>query len=188
MPSLILHPTTEAHWHDLVNEAQAHCDIHLAPDLEHYLVFLLIRFMAQPGMAGSVLGLELLHSYHQSSLQARQRQLKEVGDKCLLFAGLFPARATKRHVKLSYYVRLGQLAYSTLYAYLDNKETLFISLSKEFPKMMDVLHATRGTSGYAQDLLQSLELWHETGSPAAWHRLIKATHSLPVFTPNKKSH
>ena len=185
MPSLILHPTPIAQWQTLLYEAQKKSSIHLKEDLEAYLVFLLMRFMQDPSVATSVLGLEFLNSYHH--LNEQQHQLKEVGDKCLLFAGLFPGRAVKRRVKLSYFVKLGQMAYSTFSNYQLSDEGLFISLGEEFPKLMDVLQATRHESFQTFTLLESLELWHETHSPSAWNRLCNATKSLPGPI-NTKSH
>lgn len=183
MSSLILHPTTTAQWYALVNEAQASCAITLQEDLESYLVFLLQRFTDNPGIASSVLGLDFLKSIQDS---ASHQQLKDVGDKCLLVAGLFPGRAIKRRVKLSYFVKLGQTAYSTLSNYVVHQEELFNQLCFEFPKLLDVLLAMRESSLTTVDLLQSLELWHETGSQVAWKRLRQITLSLPVSNFDKK--
>lgn len=185
MPSLILHETAIAQWHALLNEAQRTSSILLKEDLESYLVFLLMRFCRDPDLAASVLGLEFLNGYQDIVARHRHDLLKDVGDRCLLYAGLFPGRATKKRVKISYFVKLGQTAYSTVSNYAMTQEGLFSQLCQEFPKLMDVLHAMRDTSGV--DLLQSLELWHETGSQGAWQRLCSATHALPIVPPYKKS-
>lgn len=183
MSSLILHPTATAQWYALVNEAQASCAVTLQEELESYLVFLLQRFIDNPEIASSVLGLDFLKSYQQPS---HHQQLKDVGDKCLLVAGLFPGRAIRRRVKLSYFVKLGQTAYSTLSNSAVHQEELFNQLCYEFPKLMDVLLAMRESSLSTVDLLQSLELWHETGSQMAWKRLRQITPALPVSNFDKK--
>jgi hypothetical protein len=152
MASLILHASSLALWHTLLLEAQKSSSIHLAEDLESYLVFLLMRFTQQPALASSVLGLEFLQGLQQQTELSQQHLLKEVGDKCLLYAGLFPGRAQKRRLEISYFVKLGQTAYSTLSHHHVN-EALFISLHKDFPQLMDVLHATRENPG-AIDLLE----------------------------------
>lgn len=186
MQSLILHPTSIAQWYTLLNDAQQTCAIHLQEDLECYLVFLLMRFTDKPAIASSVLGLDFLSGYQHIEGPHRHQLLKEVGDKCLLFSGLFPERAIKKRVKLSYFVKLGQTAYSTLSNSLATQEALFTTLCHEFPKLMDVLHAMRENSTTI-DLLQALELWHETGSQGAWKRLCEATHAIPVGPDHKKS-
>jgi hypothetical protein len=188
MRSLILHSTMTAQWHALILEAQQACSIQLKEDLEAYLVFLLMRFTGEPSLASSVLGMDFLQSLHQSEHHLQYHQLKDVGDKCLLFAGLFPGRAIKKRVKLSYYVKLGQTAYSTLSHCLSMQEELFIKLCLEFPNLMDVLQSMRETSSSAVDLLQSLELWHETGSQLSWQRLVEARNALPVINPKKSVH
>lgn len=187
MKSLILHATSTAQWHTLLNEAQKHSSIYLKEDLECYLVFLLMRFAEQPALANSVLGLEFLNSCQTLADPTRQYLLKDVGDKCLLFAGLFPRRAQRRRVKVSYFIKLGRTAYSTLSNYQFPEEPLFTSLCEEFINLMDVLQAMREDSS-AMDLLDSLELWHETGSKAAWQRWTQASTSLPIFPLNKKNH
>lgn len=183
MQSLILHPTSIAQWHALLNEAQKSSTIYLKEDLEAYLVFLLMRFTSQPEIASSVLGLDFLKC-HQYRDAEQSHLLKDLGDRCLLFAGLFPGRAIKRRVKLSYFIKLGQRAYSTLSNQINEQESLFIQLCFEFPRLMDVLHATR-ESNHTSDLLQSLELWHETGSEFAWKRICHATQGLPIICSDK---
>jgi hypothetical protein len=187
MQSLILHPTSTAQWYALLGEAQQSCAIHLKEDLESYLVFLLMRFIGEPNIAASVLGLDFLEAYQKIDHNNQYHHLKDVGDKCLLFAGLFPGRAQKRRVKVSYFVKLGQTAYSTISHSLSVQEELFIRLCYEFPNLMDVLQAMRDTSHKTVDLLQSLELWHETGSQLSWQRIAKATSGLPIVPDSDKS-
>lgn len=184
MQSLILHSSSTAQWYTLLGEAQQQSAITLRKELEAYLVFLLIRFTEQPNIASSILGLEFLQGCQTVRDPSKQYQLKEVGDKCLLYAGLFPGRATRKRLKVSYFVRLGKSAYSTLSNYQFSDEPLFTSLSQEFTNLMDVLQFMRGTLS-AIDLLEALELWHETGSRAAWERWCQAKSSLPLFSSDK---
>lgn len=184
MQSLILHSSSTAQWHSLLGEAQQQSAISLREELESYLVFLLIRFTEQPDLASSILGLEFLQGCQTIRDPTKQYQLKEVGDKCLLYAGLFPGRASRKRLKISYFVKLGRSAYSTFSNYQFPEEPLFTSLSQEFTNLMDVLQFMRGTLS-AIDLLASLELWHETGSRAAWERWRQAKSSLPLFSSDK---
>lgn len=186
MRSLILHPTSIAQWHALLAEAQKSCAIHLKEDIESYLIFLLMRFIDNPAIASSIVGLDFLYGYQELTQLRQQRLLKEVGDKCLLFAGLFPGRAVKRRVKISYFVKLGQTAYSLVSQY-SAQEELFTKLCWQFPTLMDVLQAMRKTPSLTQNLLQAFELWHETGSQMAWRQLCEATQGLPTVPPKNKS-
>ncbi len=179
MRSLILHPTPAAQWQAIVHEAQESCAIYLKEDLESYLVFLLMRSTTSTAIASSVLGLDFLEGVQRIGT-SRHALLQEVGDQCLLTAGLFPERAARKRVKLSYFVRLGQTAYGTL------SNELFIQLCHEFPRLMDVLQATRETPA-ALTLLQTLELWVETRSQLAWKRLHAATNGTIVINDQDKS-
>ena len=113
MAKLMLQPTTQAQWHALVKDAIDASGISLDEDLESYLVFLLMRFAEQPTLINRALALDLLQSYHEVG-RIKHDMLRDVGDKCLLFSGLFPMRASRRLMSNSYFVSLGQSAYGTL--------------------------------------------------------------------------
>lgn len=169
MEKLVLHPTSVAQWQALVHEAGQYTGVQLDEALECYLVYLLMRFTDRPQMAKSVMALEFLATYDQAGHE-QHHQLRDVGDKCLLFAGLFPGRAAKRRVKISYFVNLGRSAYSSL-ATLAEKDiaSLFKALGQDFIALMDILLATRELTGDAMSLmpLQAQELWADTHSQHA---------------------
>jgi len=146
MKPLILHPTDTSQWQALVNEAQVSTQLILDERVESYLVFLLLRFSQQNQLMESVLGLDLLESMHL--LGRRQRDLlREIGDKSLLFCGLFPGMAARRRVNLDYFTDLGQAAYLTAGELPDNElADLFVQLSAQFKTMQNVLQAMRGGS------------------------------------------
>ncbi|MCW5589299.1 MAG: hypothetical protein KIT27_06500 [Legionellales bacterium] len=142
MKKIDLQPTMTAQWHALVNEAQHHTQIYLNEDLESYLVFLLIRFSQRPEMAGAILAMEFLESLHLLR-RKREIQLRDVGDKCLLFSGLFPGVAQKRQVSDDYFVNMGQSAYSLLADGDEQSARLYNNLSVAFENLITVLRAMR---------------------------------------------
>ncbi len=163
MTKILLEPTATAQWHGLVREAARACNSDLDEELESYLVFLLMRFAQRPEMARSVLALDYLRGLQQP----RQRdRLQNVGDQCLLYSGLFPQRARRRRVSLSYYVDLGRGAYLQLGESLERSwGRLFERLSEGFVRLRDVLQATRALNAPEPlDLLALHELWAECGS------------------------
>ncbi len=101
--------------------------------------------------------------------------MRDVGDKCLLFSGLFPARAEKHRVAVSYYVELGRQAYHLVSVNLRHPETarLFKELKGQFVKLMDTLQCMRELAGEDQalSLLQAEELW----------RNVHSTHALKIL-------
>jgi hypothetical protein len=182
MESLVIQPSATAQWHALVGEAEQACATRLGEELESYLVFLLMRYIDSPEIANSVLALDYLHSMEAIG-HLRETQLREVGDKCLLYSGLFPARAERRRVNSSYYVKLGMGAYSALATALAQlKAKLFEDLSQQFVKLMDVLQTMRelGNGKPCLQPLQAMELWTETGSAHALQNLAQYTNASPV--------
>lgn len=146
MKKLIIHPTDMSQWHALVNEAQLLRSCTLAEDLESYLVFLLMRFASQPKVVSSVLAIDFLDIANTSG-QERNDRLRELGDKSLLFSGLFPGIAQKKQVNLNYFIDIGQSAYGTLSSVSEqNIADLFAALREDFLTLMDVLQAMRELS------------------------------------------
>lgn len=155
MKQLILHPTDISQWHALVNEAQAATRLVLNENTESYLVFLLMRFSQGPKLIESVVALDFLESVRKPR-PLQVQLLKDVGDKSLLFCGLFPGIAKKRHVSLNYFSDMGQAAYLSV-GELQESQTadLYFQLSAQFITLKQILQAMRGeyfqfsTSDYA---------------------------------------
>ncbi len=136
---LILHPTETSQWHALLNEAQASCDCLLSEDLESYLVFLLMRFNQTPDMTNSVLAMDFLASNQETGTK-RIELLQEVGDKSLLFSGLFPGLAHRKLVSIDYFIDMGTTAYLTIAEIETTKGSeLFTTLGENFQSMQLVL-------------------------------------------------
>ncbi|HHJ19930.1 MAG TPA: hypothetical protein ENJ84_08960, partial [Gammaproteobacteria bacterium] len=77
-----------AQWQKLLREAGEHSGVELDEELESYLVFMLMRYLKRPDMAQRVMALEFLEALQQDRRQ-REESLREVGDQCLLYSGLF---------------------------------------------------------------------------------------------------
>ncbi|QEY50116.1 hypothetical protein [Legionella longbeachae] len=144
MRQLILHPTDICQWHALVNEAQAATQLILSENTESYLVFLLMRFSQGPKLIESIVALDFLESMHRPRT-LQMELLRDVGDKSLLFCGLFPGIAKRRHVSLEYFSEMGQAAYLTI-GELEGKHTqnIYFQLSEQFLILQQILQAMRG--------------------------------------------
>lgn len=177
MSSLVVDANITSQWHTLVTEAQARVGVSLNEDLESYLVFLLMRFCNKPEMAGSVLALDYLVG-STSTGQVRKDRLRDVGDQCLLYSGLFPKRAERRRVRISYFVDLGRSAYLSLSDIPQAAMAmLYANLAEGFVMVMDTLQAMRSMDEQtlALDPIQAMELWQDTGSQHA--RAVLRAHS-----------
>lgn len=189
MEPLILKPTPTDQWHSLVNDAERELSITLSEELESYLVFLLMRFAKEPAILQSVLAVDFLRNleYKHEHDSLRDNNLRDVGDKCLLLTGLFPGRARGRRVRISYYVKLGQMAYNTVSELNPNlgNQDIYCHLCQHFVGLMDVLQAMRELHGDGKephphkesiDLLQAEELWSDT----------KSQHALKILREHTK--
>ncbi len=188
MARLILEPTTIAQWQKLVQEAQTACDRNIGETLESYLVFLLMRFSDRPQCTARIMAQDFLESQHLSGAHRIDR-LREVGDHCLLFSGLFPQLAERRLVRISYFVNIGRDSYRQLSDVLDRGwASVYGHLSDAFIILMDILHAMRELGG--EPLLtpiQAMELWQETGSRRCYRQVCKDGHATPI-TGNLETH
>lgn len=182
MQSLLLHPTPTAQWCAIVHEAQDAAARRLDEVLESYLVFLLMRFTDRPELADTVLALEFLQGM-TASRRLRHERLRDVGDQCLLFSGLFPRQAERRCVNLGYFVGMGRTAYQQLSDSMERSTAdLYAQLADGFVALMDVLQMIReiGAGRACLDPLRAFESWSETGSRYALHVLQGVTDAAPV--------
>lgn len=186
MGTLILEPTATAQWQQLVKEAEQTMHLQLAEDLESYLTFLLMRFNNKPEMTASVLALEFLHSIELTGSQQKEL-LRDVGDKCLLFAGLFPKQAERKLVKISYFVELGRGAYTILAGLSQQKlAELYAAVGQGFVSMMDILQTIRNMDKTNQlTPIQAIELFNDTGSQQALKTLEQYTKAWPILINDK---
>lgn len=184
MEALLLHPTSTAQWHALVTEAQSKTTRHLDEELESYLIFLLIRFTTKPELASSIMALQYLEGALEIG-RIRQEKLRDVGDQCLLYSGLFPRRAERRRVEISYFVDIGRSAYTELsHCSIKSASEMYAHLSAGFVSLMDVLQSMRDL-GLQQSNLSPLDafgLCRDTGSHYAQQVLSSHSKGTPVFS------
>ncbi|NOX42968.1 MAG: hypothetical protein GXP19_04435 [Gammaproteobacteria bacterium] len=190
MSSLELQATPTALWHKLVCDAETTMNIQLEEGLQSYLVFLLMRFTNKPATLSNILALDYLRNQTTNGA-VRQEQLRDVGDQCLLFSGLFPGIAARRQVQISYYIDLGKGAYMDLSASLRHSlADIYSQLSASFVPLMDVLQAIRSLdkSITLLDPFQAFELWSDKKSQHAYKTLTATTDAIPASIISEKKH
>jgi len=147
MPAILTDTATTALWHDLLREAEARGRAPLDEELEAYLVFLLMRHLRDGELGGRVLALDLLQGLHAHGSQ-RGEDLRTVGDRCLLIAGLYPEQAQQRLVSLDYFIGLGAHAYAELaHAARAALGALYARLAGAFARLVRVLVELRRLGG-----------------------------------------
>lgn len=129
-------------WHALVLEGEQKRNLALGEDLESYLVFALMRHLGDGALATRILALDWLNATEVAAAQEGADALREVGDRCLLVAGLFPRLTERRRVDDDYFVRLGRGAYAGAAIRTRRAEAgLFEQLVEAFHSLVDVLRA-----------------------------------------------
>jgi hypothetical protein len=170
MTEILTEPST-ALWQDLVREGEQRAGNPLGEDLESYLVFTLMRHLGDAPLTHRVMALELLEALNAAGKQ-RAEDLRDVGDRCLLIAGLYPDLAKRRRVPLSYFVGLGQVAYDQLANELRAAlASLYAELARAFAQLVRVLIEVRRLSGEWRGLLSMdrFELASAAGPDALMH-------------------
>lgn len=162
-------------WQEAIKQAENRCSIDLNEELETYLISLLMRYAKRPELVKQLFGQAFLEALQQRDPQ-RLTSLQHVGDQCLLFAGLFPDAAKKRHVKIAYFVDLGRSAYAAISA---TGHDLYWTLAFQFIALMDVLQSIRPDSTLLP--LEAYERWTELGSQRALQMLKVYTQGFPHF-------
>ncbi len=138
----LMHGSATALWHDLVCEGEQRRHLALGEMLESYLVFALMRHCGDGALARRTMALDWLQA-HESPMTPDR--LRDVGDRCLLIAGLFPQLAQQRRVSSDYYIDLGRGAYASAAMRAPRCErSLFAELAQAFRSLVDVLDAIRG--------------------------------------------
>lgn len=182
MSDFAIQSVSTAQWHALVSRAEAATGCVLGETVESYVVGLLMRFSGNPQKLTRLLSLDYLNDDYLRS-KSRSDRLRDIGDHCLLFAGLFPDYAERHTVRLSYFVGLGQSAYEQLgEADSDDKAPLYACLSKEFVQLMDLLQAMHELRDDRAQLtpLDAFDLWSDTGSRQAYRVIRSVTDAFPV--------
>ena len=187
MSQLVLHPTSEAQWQTLVSEAALAADCKLDQDMESYLVFLLMRFTSRPEMVDRVMALDYLESLSSTGSQ-RCEQLRDLGDQCLLYSGLFPAHANRKNVSVNYYVGMGRTAYHQLSEVMQHSiAALYQQIAYGFVHLMDVLHAIRAMDrGQCLQPMLAYDIWEQTGSSFARRFISDSADNQVIFTKSGK--
>ncbi|RMG53774.1 MAG: hypothetical protein D6717_10660 [Gammaproteobacteria bacterium] len=178
MTDLILEPTAVAGWQRLVREAARDCRIELAEELEGYLVHTLIHLTREARLGRGAIAPQYLEALLAAGPRGAE-DLRRVGDQCLLLAGLYPRQASRRLVRVGYFVDMGRSAYARLYELLERANAqLYRQLSEAFVSLADVLQGLRGEAALSP--LEAIEYWQDTGSRVQARRL--AEHFGPGWT------
>jgi hypothetical protein len=178
--TLVVEGHSTANWQRLVQDAAANTPHALDEPVEHYLVLLLSRTLRDAEALHQVMATQYLEGVREGGA-VRTAKLRDVGDHCLLLAGLFPQRARRRLVRVGYFVQLGRTAYGELADGLSRSMAdLYGELARTFVPLVEVLQAMRELGNEPSlSAIEALELWQDTGSERALEGLRAHTSAAP---------
>lgn len=169
---LITQSNAMALWQDVVKQAEHQCKTVLKTELESYLVSLLMRYTNKPELVKQIIATAFLEAI--SNRYHERFALQNLGDQCLIYAGLFPKTAEKRLVKISYFVDMGQGAYGKISQYAND---IYSLLAAQFVALMDILQSIRCDQTLLP--LEAYEQWEQVGSQRALSILQSYTKGVP---------
>lgn len=130
-------------WQALVREAESRAGQRLDEARESYLVFVLLRYQNDPLLLARTQALDWLEAQQRVG-GARADALRDVGDRCLLIAGLYPGLAVRRRVSADYFIELGRSAYlGVAEASRAAYAALFGQLAESYRELVGTLRALR---------------------------------------------
>ncbi|MEI7037158.1 hypothetical protein [Fulvimonas yonginensis] len=130
-------------WQALVKEAAGRTGHPLDESRESYLVFVLLRYQGDTLLLSHVQGVEWMEAQARMG-SARADALRDVGDRCLLVAGLFPGLAERRRVSVEYFIDLGRSAYQGVAdASRQAYAALYAQLARSYLELVATLNAMR---------------------------------------------
>ncbi|WP_233841805.1 hypothetical protein [Dyella sp. 2HG41-7] len=130
-------------WQSLVQQAYERTGVRLDESSESYLVFVLLRYQADTTLLARTQGIDWMESLALAG-SARADALRDVGDRCLLVAGLFPGQIERRRVSVDYFITIGRNAYQgvadlTRQAYA----AMYAQLAYHYGELVSTLLAVR---------------------------------------------
>lgn len=157
MTRILTDTAATALWHDVIRDAERNGAAPLDDDAESYLVFLLMRHLRDAELGARVFALDYLDALNAAPTPREQR-LRDVGDRCLLIAGLYPHQAQRRLVGLDYFLNLGAQAYGDLaVAARHALAELYARLAASFARLVRVLVEVRRLAA-GSDAIGALDL------------------------------
>lgn len=137
------HGTPAELWQALVHDAGERAGCMLDESRESYLVFVLLRHQRDAHLLARTQALEWLHAQSLAGTP-REDALRDVGDRCLLIAGLYPALAQRRRVTAEYFTDIGRSAYLAIAdAGRSAYAALFAQLAASYAELVSILRALR---------------------------------------------
>jgi hypothetical protein len=177
---------------DLIIEFEKKLKIHLSEYSKLYLMKLLEELAAGNSYLNNIVKEDkplieiLLEAVHQNIFE-KIRNLKALGDLCLLFGGLYPDYMTRKLVDIDYFINIGKNSYNLISDTYKNYTTkydlymLYSKLTQEYLKLINILTEISDELSFLDrdNLYKSLKRWERTGIKK-YSEFIKSNNIIPI--------
>jgi hypothetical protein len=132
----------------------------------------------------------LMEALHKNIFE-KIRNLKVLGDLCLLFGGLYPEYMTKRLVDIDYFINIGKNSYNLIsdtYRNYSSKYELYMlynKLTEEFLKLINILTEISDELNFLDrdNLYKTFKRWEKTGIKK-YSEVLKNNNIIPINNKN----
>lgn len=177
---------------NLILEFEKKLNIHLSEYSKLYLMKLLEELAAGSSYLNNIvkedktLAETLLEAVHQTIFE-KIRNLKALGDLCLLFGGLYPEYMTKKLVDIDYFINIGKHSYNLISDTYKNNTSkydlymLYSKLTEEYLKLINILTEISDELSFLDrdNLYKSFKRWEKTGIKK-YSEVIKSNNIIPI--------
>lgn len=181
---------------DLVNEFEKKLKISLSEYSKLYLMKMLEQlaegndYFNTAVMEDKSLAEILMEAVHKNIFE-RIRNLKALGDLCLLFGGLYPEFMTKKLVDIDYFINIGKNSYNLIsdtYKNYTSKYELYMlynKLAEEYLKLINILTEISDELNFLDrdNLYKSFKRWEKTGIKK-YSEMLKCNNIIPINYKN----
>jgi hypothetical protein len=202
-PGILVQPNLKVFFHDALSTALMRQQLRAQPVTIGYLADLLMTFLrterlyekTPDGLGFRPLALRHGESWQSTSVGARVRILRELGDVALFVAGVLAESLNRKLVDVDYYTAMGGSAYARLANTLNTDQAslpfgaMYAELARKFTEYADVLGEVAEHPEVRQhkDVLRLYDRWLKTGSRRAAQRL-RALGIEPNVTLGRATH
>jgi len=180
--------TTTSDWQAILNQAVHSQKSNIDEHIKGYIIHLLIYSSFQIQQKLSVKDIAIMDA-NLDLIKLETNILREIADKCLLYAGLFPEKALTHSDGIQYFTKLGQSAYQAIARRsTETNREIYEHLSHKFLEIIEILHELREltTEDKYLDPINAMAIWEATGSQYAYKYLLsQCKAAIPMHITEK---
>lgn len=184
--------SAQGFFHEKVVEAQQRQNVKLSENVEFYIVNLLCEFVNLNDTGEDDCLALILKKALESPTGEQIMLYKRLGDTALYFSGFFQEYFNRKCFNVSYYINMGESAYSQLSHLMRRKQTtnvatMYAEMSKEFSRAVDILlDVSEHTANQdeTRNTLSIYDAWLHTASEKL-EKDLRKRGILPIRPKNK---